>query len=66
MQPFNAQYAWANTSNNLIIPDPSTTILNPYVGGVTQQATSGVTTTSKVHRCPFFLAITRVCRPIVL
>lgn len=45
--PFNAQYIWANTSNNLIIPDPSTTFLNPYVGGITQQATSGVTTTNQ-------------------
>ncbi|KAL9715895.1 hypothetical protein Ac2012v2_000338 [Leucoagaricus gongylophorus] len=45
--PFNAQYIWANTSANLIIPDPETTILNPYKGGVFQQATSGVTETNQ-------------------
>ena len=47
LKPFNAQYIWANTSANLIIPDPETTILNPYKGGVFQQATSGVTETSE-------------------
>jgi len=60
-QPFNAQYIWANTSANLIIPDPEITILNPYKGGVFQQATSGVTETSKfyVHcwHSPFYIYI---------
>lgn len=49
LQPFNAQYIWANTSANLIIPDPEVTILNPYKGGVFQQATSGVTETSRFY-----------------
>ncbi|KAI0348533.1 beta-glucan synthesis-associated protein [Trametopsis cervina] len=45
--PFNAQYQWFNTSDNLIIPDSSITYLNTYMGGVFQQATSGVTETNQ-------------------
>lgn len=44
--PFNAGYIWKNTSDNEIIPNPSVTVLNSYIGGVEQQATSGVTTTN--------------------
>jgi len=44
--PFNAGYEWFNTSANLIIPDPDTSVLNPYQGGVYQQATSVVTDTN--------------------
>ncbi|KAG6879217.1 hypothetical protein C0992_004359 [Termitomyces sp. T32_za158] len=32
--PFNAQYDWINSTDNLIIPDPDNTFLNPYKGGV--------------------------------
>lgn len=46
-QPFNAGYIWKNTSDNEIIPNPSITVLNSYIGGVEQQATSGVTTTNQ-------------------
>ncbi len=55
--PFNAFYEWFNTTDNLIIPDPDTTIFNVYVGGVFQQATSSVTETSEyildqsIERC---------------
>ncbi|EPQ60516.1 beta-glucan synthesis-associated [Gloeophyllum trabeum ATCC 11539] len=45
--PFNAQYEWFNTSDNLIIPDPTATELNSYTGGVYQQASSGVTKTEQ-------------------
>ncbi|KAH9944283.1 glycoside hydrolase family 16 protein [Epithele typhae] len=45
--PFNANYAWFNTSDNLIIPDPDITVLNPYVGAAFQQASSGVTQTNQ-------------------
>lgn len=45
--PFNAGYIWKNTSENEIIPNPSLTALNTYIGGVEQQATSGVTTTNQ-------------------
>lgn len=45
--PFNAQYAWFNTSANLIINDPTVTKLNSYMGGVYQQATSGVSQTNQ-------------------
>ncbi|TFK77251.1 beta-glucan synthesis-associated [Pluteus cervinus] len=44
--PFNAQYAWFNTTNNYAIADPSMTFLNPYRGGAFQQASSGVTKTN--------------------
>ncbi len=40
---WRCRYTWLNTSDNLIIPDTTLTVLNPYKGGVFQQATSGVT-----------------------
>lgn len=45
--PFNANYAWKNTSDNFIIPDSDITILNSYAGGVWQQATSALTNTDQ-------------------
>lgn len=45
----NAAYEWKNTTGNFDIPNPSITQLNPYTGGVFQQATSGVTNTSARH-----------------
>lgn len=45
--PFNEAYQWFNTSANLIIPNETITILNSYMGGVFQQATSGVTETDQ-------------------
>ncbi|EDR01855.1 glycoside hydrolase family 16 protein, partial [Laccaria bicolor S238N-H82] len=45
--PFNNGYAWANTSQNMIIPNTTGTELNSYVGGVTQQSTSGLTITDQ-------------------
>jgi len=45
--PMNAAYTWKNTTGNFNIPNSSITQLNPYTGGVFQQATSGVTTTNQ-------------------
>ncbi|KAK1228643.1 hypothetical protein PQX77_008237 [Marasmius sp. AFHP31] len=45
--PFNAQYQWFNTSDNLIINNSSITRLNSYMGGALQQATSGVSKTNQ-------------------
>ena len=45
-QPFNNEYTWFNTSDNLIINDPNISELNGYQGGAYQQATSVVTETS--------------------
>ncbi|RXW24986.1 hypothetical protein EST38_g915 [Candolleomyces aberdarensis] len=47
--PFNAQYRWHNTSDSYkIYPDPvSQTVLNPYRGGVFQQAVSGLSWTNQ-------------------
>jgi len=45
--PFNDQYQWFNTSNNLIIPDVSVSTLNTYMGGAFQQATSVVSLTDQ-------------------
>ncbi|KAK7060394.1 hypothetical protein VNI00_001159 [Paramarasmius palmivorus] len=45
--PFNDKYVWKNTSDNLIINDPSISELNSYIGGKTQQATSVVTQTNQ-------------------
>jgi beta-glucanase (GH16 family) len=45
--PFNNEYIWFNTSDNLIIPDPTNSVLNTYIGGAFQQATSVVTSTGQ-------------------
>lgn len=45
-QPFNPEYAWLNTTENLVITDPEISILNAYAGGIYQQATSVITATS--------------------
>lgn len=45
--PFNKGYIWDNSSANLIIPDPTISVLNNYIGGDDQQATSVVTTTNQ-------------------
>ncbi|KAF8514321.1 beta-glucan synthesis-associated protein [Hysterangium stoloniferum] len=45
--PFNAAYAWPNTTANLIIPDPTITKYNLYMGGAFQQATSCVSDTNQ-------------------
>ncbi|KAF7315039.1 Glycoside hydrolase family 16 protein [Mycena indigotica] len=42
--PFNNGYVWFNTSDNLVIANPSLSELNTYIGGAYQQATSVVTT----------------------
>jgi len=44
--PFNAGYEWFNTTENLIIPDPTIAELNSYAGGVFQQAISAVALTN--------------------
>ncbi|KAF9452398.1 glycoside hydrolase family 16 protein [Macrolepiota fuliginosa MF-IS2] len=43
--PFNRAYIWDNSSDNLIIADPTITAQNPFVGSATQQATSVTTNT---------------------
>ncbi|KZP16772.1 glycoside hydrolase family 16 protein [Athelia psychrophila] len=45
--PFNKAYVWDNSSANLIIPNPSISLLNTYIGGEDQQASSVVTTTNQ-------------------
>jgi len=44
--PFNAGYIWFNTSDNINIVNGDITHMNKYIGGGTQQATSGVTATN--------------------
>ena len=41
-QPFNAQYEWFNTTDNLQIVDPNISVFNTYKGGVYQQVTASV------------------------
>ncbi|KAJ6593908.1 beta-glucan synthesis-associated [Mycena capillaripes] len=43
--PFDAGYEWLNNSDNFILPDPTISQLNTFIGSVTQQATSVVTST---------------------
>ncbi|KAJ3803416.1 beta-glucan synthesis-associated [Lentinula aff. detonsa] len=45
--PFNEAYEWFNTSSNLLINNPSETMLNSYMGGALQQATSCISKTSE-------------------
>ncbi|KAJ7678230.1 glycoside hydrolase family 16 protein [Mycena polygramma] len=45
--PFNAGYVWFNTSDNLVIADPTISELNTYIGGAYQQATSVVSETNQ-------------------
>lgn len=44
--PFNRAYTWLNTSENMIIADPSISQMNTFIGSVTQEATSVVTNTN--------------------
>ena len=46
LQPYNHQYKWDNSSDNLVIEDRTISKFNTYLGGVYQQATSVVTKTS--------------------
>ncbi|KAF6761286.1 beta-glucan synthesis-associated [Ephemerocybe angulata] len=45
--PFNADYHWNDTPDNLIISNTITSKQNTYIGGLTQQATSVVTQTDQ-------------------
>ncbi|KAI0783603.1 beta-glucan synthesis-associated [Abortiporus biennis] len=45
--PFNAGYIWLNTSENEIIPNPSLSKQNTFIGSATQQATSVITYTDQ-------------------
>ncbi|KZT06000.1 glycoside hydrolase family 16 protein [Laetiporus sulphureus 93-53] len=45
--PFNYEYIWHNTTDNYSIGNSSLTELNPYLGGVYQQATSALTWTDQ-------------------
>lgn len=47
--PFDARYAWFNTSDNMIITNPSISKQNPFIGSFLQQASSVVTKTDS--RC---------------
>jgi len=43
--PFDYQYAWDNTTENLIIADDTISHLNEYLGGQFQEASSVITET---------------------
>ncbi|KJA25874.1 glycoside hydrolase family 16 protein [Hypholoma sublateritium FD-334 SS-4] len=45
--PFNYEYQWANTTDNYSIDNSTISILNTYMGGAFQQATSTVTETNQ-------------------
>ncbi|EJF66762.1 glycoside hydrolase family 16 protein [Dichomitus squalens LYAD-421 SS1] len=45
--PFNINYVWNNSSDNLIIANASKSVLNSYKGGIYQQATSVITATNQ-------------------
>ncbi|KAF5325958.1 hypothetical protein D9611_000763 [Ephemerocybe angulata] len=45
--PFNHGYIWKNTTANYKIYDDDITVLNPYTGGIYQQAVSGLSLTNQ-------------------
>ncbi|PFH45640.1 glycoside hydrolase family 16 protein [Amanita thiersii Skay4041] len=45
--PFNAEYKWTNTSDNIMMYNETRTHLNPYIGGAFQQCTSGLSITNQ-------------------
>ncbi|THH03311.1 hypothetical protein EW145_g6360 [Phellinidium pouzarii] len=45
--PFNYEYDWFNTTDNMIIQNTGISALNTYVGGALQQASSVVTATNQ-------------------
>jgi len=45
--PFNNEYQWINESTTFSITNATATFINPYKGGVFQQASSGVTATDQ-------------------
>jgi beta-glucanase (GH16 family) len=45
--PFNAAFVWDNSSANLIIADPTQSVLNTFIGNEYQQTTSVVTKTNQ-------------------
>ncbi|GLB34042.1 putative beta-glucan synthesis-associated protein (SKN1) [Lyophyllum shimeji] len=47
--PFNRAWIWQNTSDNMVIPNPSISKQNTFIGSATQQANSVVTDTNQ--RC---------------
>ncbi|RDB19924.1 Beta-glucan synthesis-associated protein KRE6 [Hypsizygus marmoreus] len=46
--PFNRAWIWQNTTENMIVPNPSVSQQNTFIGSATQQATSVVTDTSQL------------------
>jgi beta-glucanase (GH16 family) len=46
--PFDASYHWDNTSDNEVIPNPSISAQNGFVGNVYQEAASVVTNTNNI------------------
>ena len=46
-QPFNHAYLWDNVTDNYSIHNDTNTVLNTYMGGVYQQATSALSWTSE-------------------
>ncbi|TFK43746.1 glycoside hydrolase family 16 protein [Crucibulum laeve] len=46
--PFDRSYLWDNSSDNMIVMDPSISKLNGFIGSATQQATSVVTNTNQL------------------
>ena len=49
-QPFNHAYLWDNATDNYAIRNDTNTVLNTYMGGVYQQATSALSWTSEQRR----------------
>jgi hypothetical protein len=48
--PFGAGYKWHNTTDNMVVVDWTLSHQNTYSGGIYQQPTSVVTTTSRFIR----------------
>ena len=46
-KPFNHEYIWENTTNNLHIANPTVSYLNDFTGSAMQQVTSVLTDTNQ-------------------
>ncbi|KAJ7594668.1 beta-glucan synthesis-associated [Mycena floridula] len=45
--PFDSNYEWKNGTNDVFVRDTDVTVLNPYKGGIWQEATSGLSTANQ-------------------
>jgi len=63
--PFNADYQWFNTTDNLIIPDPTITVLNSYAGGSVSFCSRKPKTRAVVADLIWFIRLVHTSKPFL-